>query len=55
MMLQIAVCMKQVPALNEGKMDEGMGTLIRKDIPPVINVYDLTALETALRLKEEYG
>lgn len=54
-MLQIAVCMKQVPALNEGKMDEGMGTLIRKDIPPVINVYDLTALEAALRLKEEQG
>ncbi len=54
-MLQIAVCMKQVPALNEGKMDEGMGTLIRKDIPPVVNVYDLTALEAALRLKEEHG
>lgn len=54
-MLQIAVCMKQVPALNEGKMDAGMGTLIRKDIPPVINVYDLTALEAALRLKEEHG
>lgn len=52
-MLQIAVCMKQVPALNEGKMDKGMGTLIRKDIPPVANVYDLTALEAALQLKEE--
>lgn len=54
-MLKIAACMKQVPALNEGKMDRGMGTLIRKDIPPVINVYDLTALEAALQLKENQG
>ena len=54
-MLNIAVCMKQVPALNEGKMDESTGTLVRKDIPPVINPYDLTALEAALRVREACG
>jgi len=47
--------MKQVPAINEGKMDEKKGTLIRKDLPPVINPYDLSALETALRLKDSHG
>jgi electron transfer flavoprotein beta subunit len=51
-MLKIAVCMKQVPALNEGKMDESTGTIVRKDIPPVINPYDLAALEAALRIKD---
>jgi electron transfer flavoprotein beta subunit len=53
--MRIAVCMKQVPAVNEGKMDEKMGTLIRKDLPPIVNPYDMHALETALRLKDSRG
>lgn len=53
--MRIAVCMKQVPAVNEGKMDEKKGTLIRKDLPPIVNPYDMYALETALRLKDSHG
>lgn len=51
--MKIAVCMKQVPAYSEGNMDEKTGVIIRKGLQPCINVYDLSALETALRIKEK--
>ncbi len=52
-MLRIAVCIKQVPAYSEGTMDPETGVLQRAGLESVINVYDLPALETALRIKEE--
>lgn len=53
--MKIAVCMKQVPASSEGNMDPETGVLIRTGLEAVVNVYDLAALEAALRLKETYG
>ena len=53
--MRIAVCMKQVPAASEGNMDPETGVLIRTGLETVVNVYDLAALEAALRLKEAYG
>ena len=53
--MKIAVCMKQVPAASEGNMDPDTGVLIRTGLEAVVNVYDLAALEAALRLKEAYG
>lgn len=53
--MRIAVCMKQVPAASEGNMDPETGVLIRTGLEAVVNVYDLAALEAALRLKEVYG
>lgn len=50
--MKIAVCMKQVPAYQEGDMDEKTGRLIRSGLESVVNVYDLAALETALVIKE---
>lgn len=50
--MQIAVCMKQVPAYSEGNMDEKTGVLIRSGMENTVNVYDLAALETALQVKE---
>lgn len=51
--MKIAVFMKQVPALSEGKMDEKTGVIIRTELPSIVNIYDIAALETALRIKEK--
>jgi electron transfer flavoprotein beta subunit len=47
--------MKQVPAAAEGNMDPETGLLIRAGLETVANVYDLAALEAALRIREETG
>lgn len=53
--MDIIVCVKQVPDTNEVKIDPKTGTLIRDGVPSIINPEDKTALEAALRLKEEVG
>lgn len=53
--MKIAVCMKQVPATSEGDMDEKTGVLIRTGLEAIANIYDLAALEAALRIKEACG
>ncbi|MFW5855641.1 MAG: electron transfer flavoprotein subunit beta/FixA family protein [Bacillota bacterium] len=53
--MKIVVCVKQVPDTNEVKIDEEKGTLIREGVPSIINPEDRTALEEAVRLKEEFG
>lgn len=53
--MRIAVFMKQVPAYSQGNMDEKTGVIIRTGLPSIVNVYDLAALETALRIKEKIG
>lgn len=53
--MKIAVCMKQVPAVSEGNMDKETGVLIRTGLTAIVNVYDLAALEAALRIKEQTG
>lgn len=54
-MLSIAVCVKQVPAYDDGSMDPETGLLQRAALESVINPYDLPAVETALRIKEKVG
>lgn len=53
--MKIAVCMKQVPAYSEGNMDEKTGLIVRSGLEAVVNRCDLSALETALQIKEELG
>ena len=53
--MKIAVCIKQVPGTTEGNMDPKTGVLIRAGLEAVVNVYDLSALEAALRLREQAG
>lgn len=53
--MKIAVCMKQVPAYSDGNMNEKTGLIIRKGLPSITNIYDLSALETALQMKEKVG
>jgi electron transfer flavoprotein beta subunit len=54
-MLQIIVCMKQVPDTTQVRIDPETNTLIREGIPSIINPFDVFAIEEAIRLKEKYG
>lgn len=52
--LKIIVCIKQVPGTTHVAIDEKTGVLKREGVESKINPYDLYALETALRLKEQH-
>ena len=54
-MLNILVCIKQVPDVNLVKIDPETGSLIRKGVPAILNPHDENALEAAIRIKERYG
>ena len=53
--MRIIAAIKQVPESSNVRMDPATGTVIRTGIETVVNPLDLYALETALRLKEQYG
>ena len=54
-MLNILVCVKQVPDVNLVKIDPVTGSLIRKGVPSILNPLDANALEAAVQVKEQYG
>ncbi len=53
--MNIVVCIKQVPASSDVKIDPITGNLIRDGSNTKMNPYDLYALETALKMKEQVG
>ena len=54
-MLNILVCVKQVPDVNLVKIDPVTGSLIRKGVPAILNPLDANALEAAVQVRERYG
>jgi len=54
-MLNILVCVKQVPDVNLVKIDPETGSLIRAGVPAILNPHDENALEAAVQMKERYG
>ncbi len=50
--MKIAVCVKQVPAIHEGIVDMQTGLIKREKMGTTTNIYDLSAVEAALRLKD---
>ena len=54
-MLNILVCVKQIPDIDLVKMDPETGNLIRTGVPTLTNPLDLNALEAAVQVKERYG
>ena len=54
-MMRTIVCVKQVPASNEVRLDPKTNTIIRDGAQAVINPFDSHALEAALQLKERFG
>lgn len=53
--MEILVCIKQVPGTSKIDVDPITGVLKRDGVDSKMNPYDLYALETALRLKEQKG
>ncbi|MBB2183403.1 electron transfer flavoprotein subunit beta/FixA family protein [Lachnospiraceae bacterium MD1] len=53
--MNILVCIKQVPDSNKVEVDPVTGVLKRNGVESKMNPYDLYAIETALRIKEEKG
>ncbi len=53
--MEILVCIKQVPETNRVEVDPVTGVLKRDGVDSKMNPYDLYALETAFRLKEQAG
>lgn len=53
--MNILVCIKQVPSTSRVEVDPQTGVLKRAGVESKMNPYDLYALETALRLREEHG
>ena len=54
-MLNILVCVKQIPDIDLVKMDPETGNLVRAGVPTLTNPLDLNALEAAVQVKERYG
>lgn len=53
--MNILVCIKQVPDSNKVEVDPVTGVLKRNGVESKMNPYDLYAIETALRIKEQLG
>lgn len=51
--MNFLVCIKQVPASNKVAVDPDTGVLRRNGVDSKMNPYDLYALETAFRLREQ--
>ena len=53
--MKIVACVKQVPDTVEIKIDKKTGTLIRDNVPTILNPFDAYAVEEGLLIKEECG
>lgn len=54
-MLKILCCVKQVPDVDQMRMDPETGNLIRAGVPAILNPQDANALSAAMKVKETYG
>ena len=54
-MLNILVCVKQIPDIDLVRMDPETGNLVRTGVPTLTNPLDLNALEAAVQVKERFG
>jgi len=53
--MDILVCIKQVPGTSKVEVDPVTGVLKRDGVDSKMNPYDLYALETALKIKQQQG
>jgi electron transfer flavoprotein beta subunit len=53
--MNIVVCLKQVPGTTQVKIDPVTNTLVRQGVKSIINPLDEYALEEGVRLRERYG
>lgn len=53
--MNIVVCVKQVPATTEVKMNKETNTIIREGVESIINPFDTYAIEEGLRIRDRLG
>lgn len=53
--MKIAVCIKQVPASNDAKIDPETKRIVREGSKSIVNPFDLYAIEEAVSIKEQVG
>jgi len=53
--MKVFICIKQVPGIQEVRIDPKTNTLIRQGIPSIMNPHDKHAVQLGLDLKESYG
>ncbi|MBQ2307778.1 MAG: electron transfer flavoprotein subunit beta/FixA family protein [Clostridia bacterium] len=53
--MRIVVCVKQVPATTDAKIDPETKRIVREGTKAVLNPFDLYAVEEALRIRERCG
>ena len=53
--MKLLVCVKQVPASNETRLDPVTHTILREGAESILNPFDAFAVEEAVRLKARYG
>lgn len=54
-MLKILVCVKQVPDVDQMRMDPETGNLVRAGVPAILNPQDANAVAAAVKVKESFG
>ena len=54
-MLKILCCIKQVPDVDQMRMDPETGNLIRAGVPAILNPQDANAVSAAMKVKETWG
>jgi len=53
--VNIVVCIKQVPATNEVKINKETNTIIREGVEAMLNPFDAYAVEEGLRIRDKLG
>ena len=53
--MKIVVCIKQVPATSEAKIDPETKRIIREGLKAILNPFDTYAIEEAVQLRDKFG
>ncbi len=53
--MKIVVCIKQVPASNDAKIDPETKRIVREGVNAILNPFDTYAIEAAVQLRERFG
>lgn len=53
--MKIVVCVKQVPATSEAKIDPETKRIVREGLKSIMNPFDTYAVEEAVQLRDKYG
>ena len=53
--MKIVVCIKQVPATNEAKIDPDTKRIVREGLKSIMNPFDTYAVEEAVQLRDKFG